>query len=313
MAARVLWEDLIPVRVWVPRYKFMTKLASIIVPAYNEEKVIRKTLISLKNQTYRPIEIIVVYRGNDKTREISKKYTNEVFFLGEKGASKARNFGARHAKGEYLFFVDADTRLNQNAVAKAIKFLNKGYIGGTAKIEYDSKSYKIKAIEAIQNFCLSYWKICLSQFIYTTRKIFDKSNGWTETIEFGEDMNFLKKLSKFGKLKYISDPVIKTSARRFIKNKDYLYATLGGFLVMGGIKNLPFYAIRPQELSKKKYLSILEMDRIKTLLKKEISFSPKDLQFLLDVVNKNRFKKIFKNYKKLYAGLVDRLNVTLPR
>ena len=82
---------------------------------------------------------------------------------------------------------------------------------------------------------------------------------------------------------------------------------------MGGIKNLPYHTIEIEELSKKKYLSILEMDKIKTLLKKEISFSPKDLQFLLNIVNKNRFKKIFKNYKKLYAGLVDRLNVTLPR
>ena len=277
----------------------MSKLASIIVIAYNEEKVIRKTLISLKNQTYRPMEIIVVYRGNDQTREIAKKYADEVLFLEEKGASKARNFGAKHTKGEYLFFVDADTRLSQNVVSKAVKSLNKGYVGGTAKIEYESKSYKIKTTEAIQNFCLSYWKICLSQFIYTTRKIFDKSNGWPETIEFGEDMNFLKNISKFGKLKYISDSIVKTSPRRFIKNKDYLYATLGGFLVMGGIKNLPFYPIRPQELSKKKYLSILEMNKMETLLKKEISFSLKDLQFLINIVNKSRFKKIFKNYKKL--------------
>ena len=313
MAARVLWEDLIPVRVWVPRYKFMNKLASIIVPAYNEEKVIEKTLISLKNQTYRPIEIIVVCRGNDKTKEIAGKYADKIVLIKEKGASKARNFGAKHAKGEYLFFVDADTKLSQNIVAKAVKFLNKGYVGGTAKVEYDSKNYRIKVVEVIQNFCLDRWKICLIQFIYTTRKIFDKSNGWSETIDFGEDMNFLKDLSKFGKLKYISDSIIKTSPRRFIKNKDYIYATLGGFLVMGGIKKLPFYVIRPQETSKKKYLSILEMNKIKILLKKEISFSPKDLQFLLDIVNKSRFKKIFKNYKRLYAGLVDRLNVTLPR
>ena len=277
----------------------MLKLASIIVPAYNEEKVIEKTLISLKNQTYRPIEIIVVCRGDDQTREIAKKYADKIVFIKVKGASKARNFGAKHAKGEYLFFVDADTRLSQNVVSKAVKSLNKGYIGGTTKIEYDSKSYKIKTIEAIQNFCLSRWKICLIQFIYTTRKIFDKSNGWSETIDFGEDMNFLKKLSKFGKLKYISDSIAKTSPRRFIKNKDYLYATLGGFLVMGGIKNLPFYPIKPEELSKKKYLSILEINRIKRLLKKDISFSSKDLQFLFKIINNDRFKKIFENYKKL--------------
>ena len=82
---------------------------------------------------------------------------------------------------------------------------------------------------------------------------------------------------------------------------------------MGGIKNLPYDTIEPEKLSKKEYLSILEMNKIKTLLEKEISFSSKDLQFLLDIVSKNRFKRIFKNYKKLYAGLVDRLNVTLPR
>jgi len=275
----------------------MFKLASIIVIAYNEEKVIEKTLISLKNQTYKPIEIIVVYRGNDKTEEIAKKYADKIVFNKEKGASKARNFGAKYAKGEYLLFVDADTRLNQNITAKAVKSMNKGYVGGTAKIEYNSRSHKAKVIESLQNFCLNRWKICLIQFTYTTRKVFNKSNKWSEMIDFGEDMNFLKDISRFGKLKYISDSTIKSSPRRFIKNKDYFYAILGGFLVMGGIKNLPFYPIR-SESYKRNYLDILEINRIKKLLKKEISFSSKDLQFLFTILNKNKFKKIFENYKR---------------
>ncbi len=271
----------------------MNKLASIIIPAHNEEKTIEKTLISLKKQNYRPIEIIVVYRGNDKTPEIAKKYTDKVFSLSEKGASRARNFGAKMAKGQYLFFLDADSKISQNTIQNAVYALEHGYVGGTAKIVYESENYKIKGVEIIQNFCLNRWKICLCQFIYTTKEIFEKSGGWPESIEFGEDMNFLKRLSEFGELKYDSDSQVLTSPRRFIRKKDYFYATLGGALVLAGVKDLPFYPIKDIEEMKEK------KTRIKSLLNKEIPLPFQTQRFFFRMIGKNRVKNLFLKYKKM--------------
>jgi len=270
----------------------MQKLVSVIIPAYNEEKLIEKTLLSLKRQSYSPIEIIVVYRGNDRTREISKKYADRVIFLSKKGASRARNFGAKEAQGQYLIFLDADSRLSKNAIENVVNSLEQGYAGGTAKIVYESENYKIKGVEILQNFCLNRWKICFCQFIYTTKEIFEKSRGWPESIEFGEDMNFLKRLSRFGELKYDPDSQVLTSPRRFIRRKDYFYATLGGLLVLTGVKKLPFYAIRDAEKIKERE------SRIKTLLSKEISLLPQTRQFFFNIIKKERFKNLFENYKK---------------
>ena len=270
------------------------KLASIIVPAYNEEKLIERTLLSLKGQSYKPIEIIVVYRGDDRTGEIAKKHTNRVFPLQEKGASRARNFGAKKAQGHYLFFLDADSKLEHDTVQSAVNSLDKKNIaGGTAKIVYQSKNYKIKGVEVIQNFCLNRWGIFLCQFIYTTKEVFKKSGGWSESIDFGEDMNFLKRLSAFGELKYDSQNQVLTSPRRFLKNKDYFYAVLGGFLVLGGIKNLPFYAIRDDKETEK------EKSDIESLLNKEISLSPQTQRFFLNIINKEKMGGLFERYKKI--------------
>ncbi|RLC35066.1 MAG: hypothetical protein DRZ76_01245 [Candidatus Nealsonbacteria bacterium] len=269
------------------------KLVSVIIPAYNEKKLIEKALLSLKRQSYKPIEIIVVYRGNDQTAEIAKKYTERVFLAKEKGASRARNLGAKKARGQYLVFLDADSELSKNTIQNVVSFLDQGYAGGTAKIVYKSKDYKIKGAEILQNFCLNRWGVCLCPFIYTTKEIFEKSGGWPESIEFGEDMNFLKRLSRFGGLKYDHNSQVLTSPRRFIRKKDYFYAILGGVLVLGGVKNLPFYAIRDVEEIKRKE------PKIKSLFNKRISLPPKTQRFFLSMIDKKRFRKFFENYKNV--------------
>jgi len=283
-------------------------LVSIIVPAYNEEKLIEKTLLSLKKQSYKPIEIIVVYRGEDRTGEIAKKHTDRVFLLNEKGASRARNYGAKKARGEYLVFLDADSKLSRETIRSLVNSLRQKHVaGGTAKIVYESRNYKIKGVEVLQNFCLKHWGICLCQFIYTKKEIFEKSKGWPESINFGEDMNFLKRLSAFGELKYDSSSRVLTSPRRFIKNKDYFYAILGGFLVLGGVKNLPFYPIRDIQEKKR------EESKIKSLLGKEISLPVQTQQFFLSIINKERLKKFFENYKGVLKARQQYIKKNKPK
>jgi|GEM_PF-1755996 len=224
------------------------KLVSIIIPALNEEELLEKTLLSLKRQNYHPVEIIVVDNGSeDQTKEIAKKYTDKVFPFQKRGASRARNFGAKMAKGEYLIFLDADTRMNENAVKNTVKYLERGWAGGIYRVEYDGHNAKIKVIENLQNFYLSKGKPFYIQSIYTSKKLFEKINGWDERIRFGEDVDMLRKIKKQGKLKFNERNPIKTSPRRFIKNKDYLYAILGGALALYGTKSLPFYPIRDSE------------------------------------------------------------------
>lgn len=87
---------------------------SIIVPVYNTEKYLDKCISSLINQTLKEIEIICINDGStDNSLKILEKFASKdkrikIFSQENQGQSAARNFGIKHATGEYLGFVDAD-------------------------------------------------------------------------------------------------------------------------------------------------------------------------------------------------------------
>lgn len=85
-------------------------LLSIIIPSYNEEKDIGSAINSLLSQSYKNMEIIIVDDGStDNTIKIAYSFNNvKVFKQNHQGPGKARNLGAKKAKGEILIFVDAD-------------------------------------------------------------------------------------------------------------------------------------------------------------------------------------------------------------
>ncbi len=87
---------------------------SVIVPAYNVSKYIKAALVSLEKQTFTDFEALIVDDGStDETAAIAQKYCqrDSRFKLLQKsngGLSSARNYGIRHAKGEYIALLDAD-------------------------------------------------------------------------------------------------------------------------------------------------------------------------------------------------------------
>ena len=88
---------------------------SIIMPVFNAENYIQKSIKSLLNQTLKEIEIIIVNDGSeDKSKEIIKKYEekypDKIKYLEKEngGAADARNYALKYAKGEYIAFLDAD-------------------------------------------------------------------------------------------------------------------------------------------------------------------------------------------------------------
>lgn len=94
---------------------------SVIVPVYGVENYILKCMDSLVNQTLKDIEIVVVNDGTkDKSIDLIKEnYTDKRIKIYNKengGVARARNFGVTKATGEYLFFVDSDDFLKEDAI-----------------------------------------------------------------------------------------------------------------------------------------------------------------------------------------------------
>ena len=105
----------------------MNDLISIIIPMYNAEKYIIKLLDSIKAQTYKNLEIIIVNDGSqDNSLSIVEKWQKEdnrikVITQTNSGASKARNVGIEHATGKYISFLDADDYIEHDMYEKLYK------------------------------------------------------------------------------------------------------------------------------------------------------------------------------------------------
>lgn len=98
----------------------MNQLVSIIVPIYNKENFLDKLIVSLVNQTYKNLEILLVDDGSTddslKKCEFYKDERIKVLHQTNGGVSSARNFGLRNATGDYIAFVDADDYIEPNYI-----------------------------------------------------------------------------------------------------------------------------------------------------------------------------------------------------
>lgn len=110
---------------------------SIIIPTYNEEKVLPQCIESLGFQTFTDFEIIVVDDGSDdNTVDVLSKLQIsrtklQILKQNHKGAGAARNLGAGNAKGEILVFVDADMTFDESFLEKLVEPILSGKAKGT--------------------------------------------------------------------------------------------------------------------------------------------------------------------------------------
>ncbi len=173
---------------------------SVIIPVYNEEKVIEDCLQSLSRQTYPDMEIIVV---DDGSRDNSKLKIKNVKLLQQnhKGPGEARNLGAKQAQGEILVFVDADMTFDPNFIKCLIKPIKDGQTIGTfSKEEYVlnkdnvwSKCWNINKGLPLDRMHGSNYPDKQSVFRAILKKEFDKVGGFSP-IGYIDDYTLSEKL-----------------------------------------------------------------------------------------------------------------------
>ena len=201
-------------------------MLSIIVPTLNEERYICRILRSLKNQTFKDFEVIIVDADSkDKTKKKAyefKKYFKNFKFIIEKrkGVSLARNVGAKAAKGDIFVFFDSDGTFDNNFLREAAKQIKERKINASGC--YTKPITKTKAIKVF--FVVYNFWIFLSQYFYPhmpgfcifcDRKTFFKLNGFDETILLAEDFDLVNRSKKVGKFRVLRNLRIKSSMRRF--------------------------------------------------------------------------------------------------
>ncbi len=96
-------------------------LVSVIVPTYNSARLLETCLTSIKNQSYRNIELIVVDNDStDTTKHIAQTFTNKVYNKGPERSAQ-RNFGVKESTGQYVMIVDSDMELSKDVIASCVK------------------------------------------------------------------------------------------------------------------------------------------------------------------------------------------------
>ncbi len=200
------------------------KKVSIIIPAYNEEKNIQKTIERFKNQKYFPMEVIVAVNGSsDRTYEIAEKYADKALNIKESGVCNARNEGVKIADGEVFIFSDADSYLSPDAVEKIAKAVDKNIIG-TCFGKGDVFSWKGSLFFLLKNAIhfLRIYKGVIDGIIFCHRDIFFKINGFDKNLKIAEFKVFIKEALKNGaKYKVLATCRAITSMRRY-EEKGYL-------------------------------------------------------------------------------------------
>ncbi|MBD1156590.1 glycosyltransferase family 2 protein [Pelagibacterales bacterium SAG-MED20] len=108
----------------------MSDLVSIIIPYYKKKLFFKKTIDSIKNQTYKNFEIILIYDDSNRSdlifvKKTLKKIKNKNIIINKKnmGAGISRNYGIKKSKGKFLSFLDSDDVWDKNKLKKQIKFM----------------------------------------------------------------------------------------------------------------------------------------------------------------------------------------------
>lgn len=119
-------------------------MITIVVPVYNMEKYLPDCLDSIKNQTYKNFEVLIINDGStDSSGEIADNYVKEnatdnwyAIHQVNKGLPSARNTGIMAAEGDFVLFIDSDDMLLENALATftmAIELSNADIIASSFK------------------------------------------------------------------------------------------------------------------------------------------------------------------------------------
>jgi glycosyltransferase involved in cell wall biosynthesis len=213
-------------------------MISLIVPAHNEELELPATLEAIHaaacdaGQRY---EIVVVDDAStDATAEIASRAGAKVVAINRRQIAAARNAGARAAKGEYLFFVDADTRIARGHVTQGIAALDAGYVGGSARVALDG-AIPIWGHLMLHAFGALYFGLNLGAgaFLFTKRSNFEAIGGFDEQYFAGEEVYFSLALKKFGRFKVLREPVVTSGRKlRMYPAKQFLPNFFG--VIIGG-------------------------------------------------------------------------------
>jgi glycosyltransferase involved in cell wall biosynthesis len=210
---------------------------SIVVPAFNEEKLLPASLrsITAAAEAFRArgweTELIVCDNNStDRTADVARTEGAQVVFEPVNQIARARNAGASAATGDWLVFVDADSFPSRELFADAADaMVNGNFLGGGVTVRLDEFFFGMSFFTCLWNCTSRFKKWCAGSFIFCETQAFREIGGFSAEFFASEELDFSKRLQALAKtngkrLVILTRHPLTTSARKMhlYSHGDYL-------------------------------------------------------------------------------------------
>lgn len=198
----------------------MSPQLSVVIPTLNEEKYLPRLLMSLMAQNPKDAYEVIVVDGCsvDRTVEVAKRFSVKVF-VKRSNIAEARNIGALLAKGQFIVFLDADTMVSRGFIRGVLEMVERGVkcmVFRPEPLEHWGSLF------ARIGYTLG-WILCKLRLtnpcymgLAVDKTVFKKLGGFDRRLVYGEDLDFLWKVSKVVKVHYPKHIAVYSSTRRWL-------------------------------------------------------------------------------------------------
>lgn len=182
-------------------------LVSVVIPTRKKEATLKSCLKSIRQQTYKNIETVVVDLGLERSYQ--------------------RNWGAKRGRGKYLLFVDADMELSPQVIRQCVNLAekNKDNVGIIIPEKSFGQGFWAQCKRLEKSFYVGVDWIEAARFF--NKKIFLKAGGYDEERISGEDWDLSQRISKLGNLQRVKSFIYHNEGRPTLKgilSKKFFYA-----------------------------------------------------------------------------------------
>lgn len=201
-------------------------MISFIIPAYNEQLLIGRTIQGIHEAARSlsgggvPYEIIVADDAStDRTAEIAESNGARVISVSNRQIAATRNAGARAAtpESDQFIFVDADTIVSEGAVRGAHEAMTNGAAGGGCALRFEGRiPWHLGMMLPIMMFLARTIGVASGCFLFCTREVFQRTGGFDESLYVSEEISMSRAIRRCGRFVFIRDHIggVTTSGRK---------------------------------------------------------------------------------------------------
>lgn len=180
---------------------------SIVIPAYNEEKLLPGTLASVfaAVEVFRTrrwlYEVIVCdNNSNDRTAEIARMHGVRIIFEPINQIGRARNSGASMAAGDWLIFVDADSHPSRELFSDVADAIATGrYLAGGSTVRLDERHFALDMLTSLWNLISRVKRWAPGSFIFCETSAFRQIGGFSEKLFASEELELFQRFHKLAR------------------------------------------------------------------------------------------------------------------